>query len=217
MKPEFIEQLIQSLNQDLPYLGRSTRQKLESSHLKKLQSRSIPASVLLLFGFSKKDETTRLLVTRRSHKVESHKGQMAFPGGVADPSDRHPIHTALRETEEEVGISSGQIDVYGVLPELTTLSSGFWILPVVGVLRDWIEDVALELNEDEIDATFWVSLPELLNPEAYGKESFRTGSVQIPTHVFQVAGERIWGATAAMIRNILDRLERIQRGNEESQ
>jgi 8-oxo-dGTP pyrophosphatase MutT (NUDIX family) len=79
-------------------------------------------------------EVPELLFTRRTDDVETHKGQVSFPGGVCDESDRGPVDTALRETEEELGIPRRLIDVVGCLPELKT-PTGFCITPVVGMLR----------------------------------------------------------------------------------
>jgi 8-oxo-dGTP pyrophosphatase MutT (NUDIX family) len=170
-----------------------------------------PAAVLMLFGVSAASPSEQqLLVTRRTDSVGAHKGQMAFPGGTCEPQelsagDQGMIGAALRETQEEVGIPVTAVAPVGRLPELTTITQ-FRVTPVVGMLREPIEEFPLKLNPDEIAQAFWVRLSQLREPGVYRTEYIRVGPVNYPVHVYQVGEHRIWGATAAMIKNLLDRL-----------
>lgn len=162
------------------------------------------AAVLVLFREGKGDP--ELLLTRRTHIVETHKGQIAFPGGAVDPEDYEDqgvLTAALRETEEEVGISRTEVELIGKLPDLWTPSQ-FLITPVVGVLRR--PDVELKPNPHEIDIVFWVPISVFDAPEIYSLEMFPVGEARYPVHVYQVDEHRVWGATAAVIKNLLDRL-----------
>lgn len=164
------------------------------------------ASVLVLWGFSKTGEAA-LLYTKRTEGVETHKGQMAFPGGYCEPSDHEtPFLTALRETEEEVGILHDEVQVIGELPSLPTVS-GFLIQPVVGMLKGPIEQVRFKLSRDEIAEAFWVPWPLLTDPTTYRLEIQPIQGQRFPIHVYQVKHYRIWGATGAITKNLLDRLE----------
>lgn len=171
-----------------------------------------PAAVLLLFGASRATPAEpELLITRRTESVGSHKGQMAFPGGMSEPHEVSLgalglVGTALRETEEEIGISPTAIAPVGALPELTTITH-FRVTPVVGMLREPIEDFQLKLNPKEIAEAFWVKVATLMEPGIYRTEYVRVGAVNYPVHVYQVGEHRIWGATGAMIKNLLDRLQ----------
>ena len=171
------------------------------------------AAVLVLFGYSEKDTAFEpyLLLTRRTESVETHKGQIAFPGGVSDPEDfedQGATTTALRETEEEVGIPRSEIRVLGRLPRLPTVT-GFDVTPFVGTLKRPVEQVALKPSEGEIAEVFWVPMSVLMHSDTYRREVLTVGGAggaEYPIHVYQVKEHRIWGVTAAIIKNLLDRL-----------
>lgn len=190
---KFEDKLKSALALDLPYPERMPL--LEGT----------PASVLALFGYSReRGGTPELLMTQRTETVEKHKGQMAFPGGMAEKNES-PEQTALRETEEETGVSALKVGVLGRLPSLWT-PSGFSITPIVGLLKSDIEDVYLVKNEPEIAEMFWIPLTVLTDPATYRKEFVERNGIRYATHVYQVGPYRIWGATGAMIKNLLDRL-----------
>lgn len=189
---DFRSRLLSALQVDLPYTERPA-----------LKPGLTRAAVLALFGFSNQD--TKVLVTKRTEIVETHKGQMAFPGGICE-AEESDENAALRESEEEVGIPPSQIEVLGRLPEFAT-PTGFCIVPNVGILRQSIEKVQLQLNRDEIADALWVPLTELKH--VYRRELFSVGPVKYPIHVFQIGEYRIWGATGLMIKNLLDRLDHL--------
>ena len=135
---------------------------------------------------------------------------MAFPGGVSEVDElgafADVVKTALRETEEEVGIPPSLVEVMGTLPPMNTIT-GFQVVPVVGLLSSPIEHVNFSVNPDEIADLFWVPLRTLMSPETYRAEFKRVWDVSYPIHVYQVSEHRIWGATGSMIKNLLDRLQ----------
>lgn len=202
MDPAFRAKLLHALAMEVPYPERAPL------------AGGRKASVLFLFGRSAGSAPEiSVLITRRTEKVSSHKGQMAFPGGVSEEEElRRPdgaVLTALRETEEEVGIRGSAVEVLGCLPTLATIT-GFEVTPVVGLLSTAIEEVRLELNEDEIAEVMWVPLRTLMAPDTYRTEYKRVGAVNYPIHVYQVSDRRIWGATGSMIKNMLDRLQALK-------
>jgi 8-oxo-dGTP pyrophosphatase MutT (NUDIX family) len=159
-----------------------------------------PSAVMLIFA------GTSLLVTRRTESVMKHTGQMAFPGGRSEPGETS-LQTALRETEEEVGIASPDLVVVGELPPID-VPTGYVIYPHVAVHKKSVWEVELRLSPGEIAETLWVPWSLLSSPDTYRKEWVTRGAFRFSTHVFYVEGHRIWGATAAMIKNLLDRCNR---------
>ncbi|MBZ2206696.1 CoA pyrophosphatase [Massilia soli] len=160
--------------------------------------RMVAASVLV--PLVQRPEGLHLLLTRRTDHLTAHAGQISFPGGRAEPEDASAIDTALRETEEEIGLARSHIDVIGLLPDYVT-SSGYRVTPVVGLVHPPFE---LTLDPNEVAAAFEVPLAFLMD----GMNHQRL-SVELP----QGAGRRhfyaipygphfIWGATAGMLRNL---------------
>lgn len=186
--------------------------RLEHSYPFRTAREGIAASVLLLVSAGDPEigdgDSIDLLVTRRTDRVETHKGQYALPGGMRDVGDIDLKMTALRETEEEIGIERERIETIGELPKVWT-PSGFLVTPVVGLLREPRGKVVVKPNEAEIDLWFWCSLTQLENPEAYRQEEREIQmdgrNVRVPVDVFLVDTHRIWGVTGAILRNFIER------------
>lgn len=170
-------------------------------------SNVLPAAVLVLFGLRKTG--VEILFLLRTETVEKHKGQIAFPGGKCDNSDFLSgsgfISTALRETEEEVGISREDVKVIGTMPSILT-RTGFIVTPVVAALSRSIEDIELRVNSAEVSEAFWLPLHSLMKSSAYRIEHFFVGEDRFPTDVFRVGYYRIWGVTGSILKNVLDTL-----------
>jgi 8-oxo-dGTP pyrophosphatase MutT (NUDIX family) len=141
-----------------------------------------------------------LLLTRRTDLVEHHKGQISFPGGRAEEGDADLLATALRETQEEIGLAPGSVEILGRLDECRTVASGFAITPYVGLIPP---PEALIPNPVEIDSLIVVPLPVFLDAANLRVErvTFEDGehevvSYEYPPHV-------IWGVTARIIRQMV--------------
>lgn len=184
------------------------------------QRAGIPASVLLLIGLldGATETEVEILITRRTEHLETHKGQYAFPGGMQDPEDGDlgseaaVVATALREAEEEMGVSRKEVITIGQLPGLWT-PSGFQVTPVLGLLRTPIGKVKLVPNPDEISHWFWCPLARLQESTVYRQEA-RTLIIEgvsqtIPVDVFDIDSHRIWGMTAAILKNFIGRWEKL--------
>jgi 8-oxo-dGTP pyrophosphatase MutT (NUDIX family) len=143
------------------------------------------------------------VIIRRSDTVESHRGQVAFPGGRVDPSDATLLHTALREAHEEVGIDPRVVDVLGGFPAMSTVSSGMRVAPFVGVLK---EPVVYRLQEVEVAEVFEVPLRALCDPRYRGLYEWRRDKDR-PSSNFPAifyAGQTIWGLTLRITESLLD-------------
>jgi 8-oxo-dGTP pyrophosphatase MutT (NUDIX family) len=157
-----------------------------------------PASVLVPLVM--RDRLMVLLTLRTTH-LSSHSGQIAFPGGKADPEDADATATALREAQEEVGLDPSAVEVLGSLPIYTT-GSAFHITPVVALVQP---DIVLAPNAHEVADVFEVPLEFLMNPahhrhHAVEWQGARRHWLSMP---YEDAGQQrfIWGATAGMLRN----------------
>ncbi len=159
-----------------------------------------PRDAAVLIGILPRSEGPSVVLTQRTGHLNSHAGQVAFPGGKIDPTDRDPVHAALREAEEEIGLSPDRVDFLGRLAPYLT-GSGFRVVPVVGAIR---RDVEFHPNPDEVEDVFEVPLQFLMNPANHQKQS-RVWEGK-PRYFYAMPfGERyIWGVTAGIIRSLYE-------------
>ncbi|GFN91699.1 nucleoside diphosphate-linked moiety x motif 8 [Plakobranchus ocellatus] len=146
-----------------------------------------------------------LLYTLRSTRLTKHKGQVSFPGGNVDEKDPDIVFTALRETQEELGIHPSRFEIWGRMRPLPTGSSHKIVEPVVARLTGGDLDVSkLRLSPDEVEEAFTVSLKHLCNSANIGATRFRSDtSKPYTTPVFLGAPHRIWGFTAIVTHILL--------------
>lgn len=144
-----------------------------------------------------------VLLTQRTDHLSNHAGQVAFPGGRVDDTDTGPVDTALRETEEEIGLDRSFIDVIGALDTYET-GTGFSITPIVGVVRPGF---TLTLQADEVAQVFEVPLDFFLDPSNHQRESREWRGAMRHYYVMPYDGHHIWGATAGMLVNLYNKLK----------
>ena len=156
----------------------------------------IPASVL--FPIVMREDGATVLLTRRAEHLKDHPGQISFPGGRAEASDASPAHTALRETEEEIGLSSAHIEIIGYLPDYLTVT-GFCISPVVALITP---PFALRPDPFEVAEVFEVPLAFLMDAANHQQRSaFFRGELR-PYLAMPYGDYFIWGATAGIIKTL---------------
>ncbi len=144
------------------------------------------------------NEEWHLLFTRRTDKVESHKGQVSFPGGACDEGETTAEQTALREAEEEIGLNPSDVKVLGRLANMITISN-FRVTPVVGVIQ-W--PTVFRLGEHEVARVFTIPLRWLANASnRWQFEMHGRRRSLIAYHPYD--GELLWGATARMTVDFL--------------
>jgi 8-oxo-dGTP pyrophosphatase MutT (NUDIX family) len=148
-----------------------------------------------------KDGAT-VILTKRTEKLRHHSGQVAFPGGSIDPTDASAEDAAQRETEEEIGLDRGFVEVIGRLPDYVSCS-GYRVAPVLGVVRPGF---LLTLNVDEVDDAFEVPLAFLMDEVNHGRESREWQGHMRHYYVMPYGDRHIWGLTAGIIRVLYERL-----------
>lgn len=161
-----------------------------------------PAAVLL--GLLQRPGGPSVLLTRRTEALSRHAGQVSFPGGRMDPEDDGPLATALREAHEEVGLAPELVRPLGFLDPYETISA-FRVVPVVAEIESGFEP---RLDPREVAAAFEAPLEFLLDPRNCERIEVSYRGRMRHYWQFSFAGHRIWGATAAMLVNLRERLER---------
>lgn len=147
-----------------------------------------------------KDGTHHILFIRRSQKVEHHKGEISFPGGLCEKDDGGLGATALREAFEEIGLAPHHVNVLGMVDDMATVSTRYRVTPVVGVIP---YPYAFRISADEVDEIITVPLLHLL-AEGNGREtSITRGGKRYTGCVYHYRDSVIWGATARIVKNVL--------------
>lgn len=170
----------------------------DEHQLRDTSQRLTPASVLVpLVAHS---DHMSLLLTKRTAHLHDHAGQISFPGGREDPEDQDAIATALRETEEEIGLSRAHIEVIGTLPLYLT-GTGFQVTPVVALVHPPFD---LQPDSFEVAEIFEVPLDYLMHGANHERRSAEFPNRPGRRTFYAMPYERhfIWGATAGMLRNL---------------
>jgi 8-oxo-dGTP pyrophosphatase MutT (NUDIX family) len=156
------------------------------------------ASVLI--PLVQRPEGLTVLLTQRTAHLSAHPGQVSFPGGSAEADDSSPIETALRESEEEIGLQRRHVEIIGVLPDHATASK-FLVTPVIGLVTPPFE---LHADPGEVAEIFEVPLAFLMDGMNHQRMSFDLPDGGGRRSFYAMPYERffIWGATAGMLRNL---------------
>ena len=172
----------------------------------------LPSAVLA--PFYEHDDELWVVLTRRSWDLRAHTGEVSFPGGRSEPGESAVV-AALREAKEEIDLDPSSVEVLGELDHLTTVTSRSFIVPFVGLLE---HRPSLHANEAEVDEVLHVRVRELLVDDVYAEERWtftppppwappdiveRGGPVERSIFFFELHGDTLWGATAAMLRHLL--------------
>ncbi|HEY2523591.1 MAG TPA: CoA pyrophosphatase [Candidatus Binataceae bacterium] len=150
------------------------------------------------------DDELHVVYIRRSDHVESHRGQVAFPGGRVDPADESLLHTALREAQEEVGIDPASVEVLGAIEGAVARTSEIHVTPFVGVIP---AGAGLRADPKEVAAIFFVPMDALESSTYRGTYRFRRQSGEVSEHPAIFYNDQvIWGLTLRFTEEILRRM-----------
>ncbi len=159
-------------------------------------TRIVPSAVLV--PFVDRPEGLTILLTRRTDHLAAHAGQISFPGGRYDDGDRSPLDTALRETEEEIGLGRARIRVLSRLDNYL-VGTGYRITPILGLVAP---PLALAPDPHEVAEIFELPLDFALEPANYRKDSRLVNSVERRFNVLAFGEHYVWGATASILVNL---------------
>ena len=193
MKPQFIIKLTKKMNGELPGSTSHETMMVKPRYNSTEKKTSIPAAVLILLYPIK--NKWHFFLTKRTNTVEHHKGQISLPGGMLEKGESHK-EAAIRETFEELGVQSEDINIIGPLTPLYIPISNFKIFPFVG----WINSTPdLKIQSKEVSKVFSPSILSLMDPQTKKiKDSILLGQkVKIP--FFNLKNEVVWGATSMML------------------
>jgi 8-oxo-dGTP pyrophosphatase MutT (NUDIX family) len=157
------------------------------------------------------DGRVHVLLTKRTETVEHHKGQVSLPGGSSDAGDADAVATALRETEEELGIPPHRVRVLGVLDDVPTFISGFVVTPVVGVIPHPLD---LRISADEISEILIVPLDTFQDPSRVRVEERERDGERVQLLFYHHEGHEIWGATARILKGFVEQVFGSERPSE---
>ena len=139
-----------------------------------------------------------ILLTQRSVNLKNHPGQISFPGGKKEKFDRSPVETALRETEEEVGLNRQLVEIIASLPTHKT-ATGFIIRPYIGIVSQSFQET---LQCDEVDEIFTVPFDHILNEKNFSVQTRKWNGSQRRYYIVPYGPYYIWGATARILLNL---------------
>jgi len=161
----------------------------------------VPAGVLVPL-FLRKEEL-QVLFTQRTLMVKDHRGQIAFPGGVRDPEDPHLLATALRESQEEIGLRPEEVQVLGSLPTVTT-TTGYHITPFVGLIPYPYD---FRLNPQEVKRLLILPMAGFFAPERWSTSPHNGPGGLTRVCYWSNGQEVVWGATASILLHLLAHFE----------
>jgi 8-oxo-dGTP pyrophosphatase MutT (NUDIX family) len=199
-----IDQIKEALQQPADGLAYQKRmipvgRKLTPSEEQRNQMKHSAVLVLLQEGV----QGIEVLFTQRKMNLKHHPGQISFPGGRRDASDRNAVETALRETSEEIGIEVSKIEIIGQLSPVFVMVSNYWVEPIVGYLRN---HQTPKINPEEVETVFAQSFDRFVTKNFQKTALVETNSGPLEVPCYEVDSFRIWGATAMILAELTGRV-----------
>ena len=195
----------------LPTEGRALREKLRSVLLAPEDAVAIAvpgrieAAVLVPLFLDGRE--VHAVFTKRHDELRRHAGEISFPGGRREQGESDLRATALREAEEEIGLATGAVEIVGALQPTPTIATGYAVYPFVGLIdrgREWVPSAG--------EVTAVIELPLSALVAGYGRRRLMRRGIPIRTDTYVVGENLIWGATARILADLLDRLDAVRAG-----
>jgi len=180
---------------------------LEAYRAAELPLEELRSAAVLVVLFSKGGRD-HLLFTRRTEHLPHHRGEISFPGGGHDPEDADLLQTALRESDEELGIRPDDVRVYGRLDDVISIH-GYRVTPFVGEI-DY--PYRFQVSAHEIDTVLELPLEDFFDPQVYRVEDWSWQGRLHPVRFYSVRGEEVWGMTAEIVHQFLGLLAPLRAG-----
>ena len=159
----------------------------------------------VLIGLFERDGETTLIFIRRASTLRSHSGEIAFPGGSVDATDKSPVRAALREAQEEIGLQADRAEVLGIMQPVFTVVSNFLIVPVVAYLPQGPGELRLQISE--VAELLLLPLHGLADPAIAHTEVWTREGQARTVYFYDYGAYRVWGATARMLNGLLGLLD----------
>ena len=198
LKPEALRARLQSQPNWEPEITDENRHVIAADIIARRQAAGKVTRAAVLIPLLLREEGLSVLLTQRTEHLRDHAGQISFPGGRMDAEDSSPDDTALRESEEEIGLDRERVEIIGHLPEYLTVS-GYSVTPVVGLVKAQAEYV---LDEFEVADVFEVPLSFLVDPANHQIRLWQSEQGSRRFYSMPYQNRFIWGATAGMLRNL---------------
>ena len=198
LEPESLKARFQSPPVWQPEITDENRHVIAADIITKRQAAGKVTRAAVLIPLLLKEDGLWVLLTQRTNHLHDHAGQISFPGGRMDAEDQSPNDTALRESEEEIGLDPRRVEIIGHLPQYLTVS-GYSVTPVVGLVQAQAEYV---LDEFEVADVFEVPLSFLLDPANHQVRVWQSEQGGRRFYSMPYENRCIWGATAGMLRNL---------------
>jgi len=198
LEPAGLKQRLQSPPEWQPEITDENRHVIAADIIAKREAAGKVTKAAVLIPLVLKEEGLSVLLTQRTNHLRDHAGQISFPGGRMDPEDQSPNDTALRESQEEIGLDPKRVEIIGHMPQYLTVS-GYSVTPVVGLVQAQAEYV---LDEFEVADVFEVPLSFLLDPANHQVRLWQSEQGGRRFYSMPYENRFIWGATAGMLRNL---------------
>jgi len=198
LNPLAIKRRLQSPPQWEPEITDENRHVIAADIIARRHAAGKVTRAAVLIPLLLKPDGLYVLLTQRTNHLRDHAGQISFPGGRVDPGDASPDETALRESEEEIGLHRAGVEIIGHLPEYLTVS-GYSVTPIVGLVKPQAE---YALDEFEVADIFEVPLHFLMDPANHQVRVWQSEQGGRRFYSMPYEGRFIWGATAGMLRNL---------------
>jgi 8-oxo-dGTP pyrophosphatase MutT (NUDIX family) len=170
---------------------------------------SLKAAAVLIPMYQKQGNYSIVLI-RRTETVKDHKGQISFPGGAREIEDGTLLHTAIRESREEIGLHMKDIEVIGELDDEITTTSNYVVTPFVAMIP-W--PYRFTKNKGEVAEIMEVPIKALLKKGCLKSNTETLNGQPIDSYTYNYEGKVIWGATARILKKLLDIIEKITQAN----